>query len=57
METADEKPTHKNSTSNRCLILVNGFHEWQWQDYKGKVKHQYLINIKDQPIFFYWWVL
>lgn len=51
IETADEKPTYKNSTSNRCLILVNGFHEWQWQDDKGKVKHQYLINIKDQPIF------
>ncbi len=51
IETIDEKPTYKNSVNNRCLILVNGFHEWQWQDEKGKVKHQYLIGIKDQPIF------
>ena len=51
IETADEKPTYKHSTNNRCLILVNGFHEWKWLDEKGKNKEQYLIKVKDQPIF------
>ncbi|WP_234109960.1 SOS response-associated peptidase [Chryseobacterium sp. R2A-55] len=51
IETAEELKSYKNSVNNRCLILVNGFHEWQWQDEKGKIKHQYLVGIKDQPIF------
>lgn len=51
IETAEELKSYKNSVSNRCLIIVNGFHEWQWQDEKGKVKHQYLVGIKDQPMF------
>ena len=37
--------------NNRCLILVNGFHEWKHLDEKGKNKEQYLIKVKDQPIF------
>lgn len=51
IETVDDKPTYKHSTTNRCLILVNGFHEWKWLDEKGKNKEQYLIKIKDQPVF------
>lgn len=38
IETIDEKPTYKHSVNNRCLILVNGFHEWKWLDEKGNVK-------------------
>lgn len=51
IETADELKSYKNSVNQRCLILVNGFHEWQWLDEKGKNKEQYLIKVKDQPIF------
>lgn len=51
MEEVHEKPSYKNSVSNRCLILVNGFHEWKWLDGKGKLKDNYLIKIKDQNIF------
>lgn len=29
IETLDEKPSFKNITNNRCLIIVNGFYEWQ----------------------------
>lgn len=51
MEDVHEKPSYKKSVSNRCLILVNGFHEWKWLDDKGKVKDNYLIKVKDQNIF------
>jgi putative SOS response-associated peptidase YedK len=51
IETANELKSYKNSVDKRCLILVNGFHEWKWLDEKGKNKEQYLINIKGQPIF------
>ena len=29
IETLEEKPSFKNITNNRCLIIVNGFYEWQ----------------------------
>lgn len=51
IETVDELKSYKNSVNNRCLILVNGFHEWKHLDEKGKNKEQYLIKVKDQPIF------
>lgn len=51
MEEVHEKPSYKNSVGNRCLILVNAFHEWKHLDAKGKQKDNYLIKIKNQPIF------
>ena len=32
IETIQEKVSFKNCTQNRCLILVDGFYEWQGQD-------------------------
>ncbi|WKK64575.1 SOS response-associated peptidase [Lutimonas zeaxanthinifaciens] len=29
IETLEEKPSFKNIMNNRCLIIVNGFYEWQ----------------------------
>ncbi len=51
MEEVHEKPSYKKSVNNRCLVLVNGFHEWKWLDEKGKKKDHYLIKVKDQNIF------
>lgn len=51
MEEVHEKPSYKRSVNNRCLILVNGFHEWKHLDPKGKQKDNYLINVKGQKIF------
>ena len=51
MEEVDEKPAYRNSVNNRCLIIVNAFHEWKWLDSKGKQKDNYLIKIKNQPLF------
>ena len=51
IETATEKPSFRNSVENRCLVLANGYYEWQWQDPSGKIKQKYLIQPKDQEIF------
>ncbi len=29
--------------SQRCLVFVNGFYEWQWKDSKGKDKQPFFI--------------
>ena len=51
LETLVEKPSFKNYTQNRCLVLVNGFYEWKWLDSKGKKKEKYFIQLEndDQP--------
>lgn len=51
IETCKDKPAFKNAVENRCLIIANGFYEWQWLDPKGKQKKKYLIQPKDQEIF------
>lgn len=51
LEEAADKPSYKNAVQNRCLILVNAFHEWKWLDSKGKQKDNYLIKIRNQPLF------
>lgn len=47
IETINEKPSFRNSVQNRCLILADGFYEWQWLDPKGYKKQKYLITKKD----------
>lgn len=51
IESATEKPAFRNSVKNRCLIVANGYYEWQWLDPKGKQKQKYLIKPKTQDIF------
>jgi putative SOS response-associated peptidase YedK len=38
IETVCDKPSFRNYVKNRCLVIVNGFYEWQWLDTKGKQK-------------------
>ena len=45
VETLDEKPAFKNVTQNRCLVITNGFYEWQHQ---GKIKTKYEIGFNDE---------
>jgi putative SOS response-associated peptidase YedK len=45
VETIREKPSFKNYIPNRCLILIDGFYEWEWLDAKGKEKQKYLITM------------
>ncbi len=51
IETAEEKPAFRNAVDQRCLIMANGFYEWQWLDEKGKNKQKYLLEVQGQEIF------
>ena len=44
-ETLEEKPSFKNIVNNRCLILVNGFYEWQ---HVGNTKIKYEIGFDNE---------
>jgi len=50
-ETLNEKPSFKDAIHNRCLIIVDGFYEWQWLDPKGKSKQKYLITLPNNELF------
>ena len=51
IETIKQKPAFKNNINNRCLIIADGFYEWQWLDQKGKKKQKYLISLQNEDIF------
>lgn len=44
IETLEVKPAFKNYLDNRCIILVDGFYEWQ---HLGKQKIKYDIGFND----------
>lgn len=51
IETIHEKPSFRNVVQNRCLILADGFYEWQWLDPKGKFKQKYELTLPDNEPF------
>ncbi len=51
VETLHEKPAFRDSVRRPCLVLADGFYEWQWLDAKGKQKRQYLVEVADQEAF------
>lgn len=51
IETIGEKPSFRNSVNKRCLVIANGFYEWQWLDSKGKNKIKYEIGIGNEDLF------
>ena len=51
IETISEKPSFKNSVNKRCLVIANGFYEWQWLDSKGKNKNKFEIGIGNEDLF------
>ncbi|HRG58677.1 MAG TPA: SOS response-associated peptidase [Bacteroidia bacterium] len=51
IETIKEKPSFKGSINNRCLIIADGFYEWQWLDKKGTKKQKYLLSHKEEEPF------
>lgn len=50
-ETIFEKPSFKNVTQNRCLLLATSFYEWHWFDIKGKNKQKYQITSSENEVF------
>jgi len=51
IETIHEKPSFRNVVNNKCLILADGFYEWQWLDDKGKSKQKYLLSLPNNELF------
>ena len=51
IETINQKPSFRDAVKNRCLVLVDGFYEWQWLDPKGKNKQKYLITFPNDEVF------
>jgi putative SOS response-associated peptidase YedK len=51
IETLDKKPSFKYSLKRRCLILADGFFEWQWLDPKGKNKRKFLLTLNNDDAF------
>lgn len=51
IETVDEKPSFRDSVNKRCLVIANGFNEWQWLDSKGKSKQKYEIGLANEDLF------
>ena len=51
IETLDEKPSFKDVIQNRCLIIADGFYEWQWLTKSGSRKQKYLITLPKEELF------
>ncbi|MCC5917568.1 MAG: SOS response-associated peptidase [Cryomorphaceae bacterium] len=50
-ETIHEKPSFRSSVKQRCMILSDGFFEWQWLDSKGKQKQKYKVGLPENEVF------
>lgn len=51
IETIAEKPSFRQVIHQRCLVLVDGFYEWQWLDPAGKAKQKYEIGLANHEAF------
>ncbi|MDO5654821.1 MAG: SOS response-associated peptidase [Flavobacteriaceae bacterium] len=51
IETVHEKPAFSSYLDNRCIIIANGFYEWQWLDSKGKSKNKFEIGVGNDRLF------
>ncbi|MBX2887880.1 MAG: SOS response-associated peptidase [Ferruginibacter sp.] len=47
IETLHEKPSFKGVIKNRCLVIADGFFEWQWLDKEGKKKQPYILTLQN----------
>lgn len=51
IETIEDKPSFSKAINKRCLVIANGFYEWQWLDSKGRHKNKFEIGISDGELF------
>jgi len=51
IETLNEKPAFKAASQHRCLVIADGFYEWQWLDAAGNKKQKFLLGIPDGGLF------
>lgn len=43
--------SYKDTIQNRCLIVADGFYEWQWLNKSGTKKEKYVIEIENEKAF------
>ena len=53
IETITEKPSYKNNTNKRCLVIADGFYEWKWLNKSGTKKEKYLITKPKNELYAY----
>lgn len=51
IEDLASTPSYKNCIQNRCLLIADGFYEWQWLTTSGSKKEKYLIELEDEKAF------
>ena len=51
IETMDEKPSFKEHSKHRCLVLADGFYEWKWLNKSGTKKERYEVGIEGSQLF------
>jgi len=52
IETVKTTKSFQKSVNNRCLVISDGFYEWQHIEEKGKIlKKKFLITLPDEEIF------
>jgi len=51
IETLNEKKSFKDVVQNRCLIIADGFYEWQWVTKNGSKKQKYAITLPNNDLF------
>ncbi|MBS4041577.1 MAG: SOS response-associated peptidase [Flavobacteriales bacterium] len=49
-ETISEKPSFAPYIHQRCLVLSDGFYEWQWHNVSGIKKQKYFITTAQQSM-------
>ncbi|MFN3909376.1 MAG: SOS response-associated peptidase [Flavobacterium sp.] len=49
-ETISEKPSFAPYIHQRCLVLSDGFYEWQWHNVSGTKKQKYFITTAQQSM-------
>lgn len=51
IETITEKPSFRDVVNKRCLVIADGFYEWQWLDSTGKQKQKYELTLPNNEAF------
>lgn len=53
IETLNVKPSFKDVLDHRCLVIADGFYEWQTTNIKTKKKVKYKITLPDEQAYAY----
>jgi len=51
VESLSLKASFNKVLNKRCLIVADGFYEWQWRNKSGSLKQKYLIHLPNHDLF------